>query len=424
MFVNLYQLKKKVGWILAVAVLLLTLAATGTALAQINNSKTAPATEKKGKVPQDGVSKTAINKDRQIKAPVVIKEKTLNAEMIKLRKEFKIIPESKLYFIPKLERLSQEQREHLDKLSFPKLPADVRVDKSNIPRGVSCLGKGFNVHTGGYADEQSLHVAYILDIDALIEDGHIGKKPAFGEYYRYMAADNVSRYMKHLANIVGLQGVYKFFKGAIPWSSSQQNEPGRTFASISDNMTLYKVFINPAVDLRYYLTESYKRDLRDAVQRNSYQSLFQKYGTHVLLSAMMGGAFEYYVTTDSRYDLTQSGAQAQVEAGFNATFANANIWIGPRGGMDRMDPAFKNSRQETSALKPPLQGKTYQQWFSGLLENVAFIDYQEYNGAGTLTFIYEVSKGATIFENGRPTFTCDNVNNYVTAYQTYASGFH
>lgn len=349
-----------------------------------------------------------------------------NAEITALRKNLKIPVELKDHFIPPVDAITTAQQDAAAKAAFQPLPSTERVMRNNIPVGVSYLGKGYNVHIAEYAEAKDLTTSYILDIDALIDDGHIGITKIPESYYRYESGESVSKFAESTANSIGVSGSYGFFKGSVnvAWNSSQQGEYGRSFASIAYKEMLYKLYINPAVDLHYYLTEAYKKDLKIAMESGNYQNLINKYGTHVLLTAIMGGKIDYYVSTDYRFEESRSDYQVNVEASFNAGFASAGVKVG--SGSTSANSEFSSSKSEKKVTKPNFaNGWSYVQWYNTLTNNAALIDFQDESTTGStgLKLLYEISKGATIFDDsGKATFIFTSNANYQTAYKNYANG--
>ena len=443
-------LKKKAGWVLSVAVLMLMLVPAGTTFAQqsvppkadvketskkftvpqdqVSKKGDVKETSKKGMVLQESKSKTTM--DRKIRATVIRNAKS-NDAIIALRKNitilYKPLPRGNdVSFIPPTPSRSPAQQEAEVRASFPKIPSDERVvrnEKKEVPAGVEYLGKGYNVHIGRYAEADDL-LAYVLDINALVDDGHVGRTRIPSSYDRYTSEENVSKYSQSTANSVGIEGSYGFFKGSvdIAWSKEQQREYGRSFASIMYKEKLYKLYINPAVDLRYYLTEDYKSALKYAAEKDFYEEIFRVYGTHVLLVGVMGGTLDYYVTTDYRYDLTQSSAQVNVEASFNSGFASAGVKVGT--GNTAMTSDYQSSRDEKRITKPNFPHDwSYSKWFNFVERNAALIDFQDEitTGTGSFKILYQAALGATIFDtNGQTIFTYNDNTKYKRAYENLA----
>ena len=331
------------------------------------------------------------------------------------------------------------QQEADEKASFPKINEIFRVhidEEGKVPSGVELLGRGYNVHEGSYADANSVLDRPILDIIALINDGHVAIDGSGNyDYDRREYGESVSKYSENTATSVGLSGNYGFFKASVntAWSSSQQSEYGRSFASISKKLVQYKVYINPDVDLRYYLTEAYKSDLKSAMDGKkpngkpySYANLITDYGTHVLCYAIMGGSVDYYTSTDYSYNLSSSSSKTDVEAGYNSLVVSVNLKIGTKSS--NMSSSYNKSKVETLIRRPTIAGAgTDDKWLEKLPKNAVLIDFQAKSTSGDLSLkpIYTVSKNATIWEGENHDvlkFRYTNNSKFIEAYNNYANG--
>ena len=153
---------------------------------------------------------------------------------------------------------------------------------------------------------------------------------------------------------------------------------------VNRDRTLYKVYINPDVDLRYYLTETYKNDLKKAANGDSYKNLINMYGTHVLCCAVMGGTADYNVTTDYSYNLIEEKSKNDVVVGFNMYFGGAKLNI--ETSKTETSSEYRRSVIEKATLRPSESttgGKD--KWVANLNEKTAtMIDFQDDANAGSV----------------------------------------
>ena len=394
------KMKIRKTWLMIAAASVMLTLFTGTVLTQENKNKRIPTPTTKEAQKGETSKDTALEKSAAKRTTASLTKVTPRSETAALLKQITAV-ETRNKFLSNLEGLTPAQRDAAAKASFKPLPSAVRVQNSNIPLGVGLLGKGYNALAGKYADAESANFPYILDLDALIEDGHVGKDLIPESYYRYEAEESVSAWSQAVAVKAGLDGSYLSFKGSVDtaWSNKEQSEYGRSFASIGWKAKLHRVYINPEVDLSYYLTETYRNNLKIATEggtkdgkKYTLADIIAQYGTHVLRSVIMGGKIDYYSSTDYSFNKSESDYDVQVKAGFDVLIASADIDVGVKGSQ--MSSEYKKSHSEHYTSKPPYApNSSYSAWLNKLSKDATLIDFEDctINIHCSIRPLYEVS---------------------------------
>ena len=290
----------------------------------------------------------------------------------------------------------------------PKALPDAVYDK-NI-RGVLYLGKGYDVMTGGFcdADNVSMKERYILDVEKLLKDGQIGRIWVDKSSSDYFASDEITTYSQARATKVGVSGSYACFKAGVEasFSNSMYSEYGRTYSTLVYRSPMYKLYINPDVDLSQYMADGFYKDAKavadvpnitkdQAIQK--YSTFFPKYGTHVVRSVIIGGRLEHNVTSTYQYNLTESSSRVSVEASFNALVASANINVETSGSQSSSE--YKKYTQSktlgTPAFYPTINEQNVRDWYNRMLREPGLCDFE----SNSLERLVKILNAAKLFPN-------------------------
>lgn len=242
-------------------------------------------------------------------------------------------------------------------------------------RGLGFLGKGVNVITDKYADDIGQY--YILDSKKLLNDGRIYMQENDNSSSRFVSGQDAWTYSESLAVSVNVSGKYLCFGGSVKtkFNSQHLKEKNRSFATLMYRASKYDLFIDDvSINLRDYLSDSFKKD----IETLDAKSLFERYGTHVLRSIIMGGRIEYDITTDSSYQSSSSNLEVDVKASFNAVFASANI--GVNVNQSEASTSFKEHSEINIQALPTygsavLDPKNFDKWYDAMLQNPGICDY-------------------------------------------------
>ena len=279
--------------------------------------------------------------------------------------------------------------------SIPRIPiGEIKVPTATKPSpltnaiytketGTDYLGRGYDVVIGGFADAEYFSELSVLDINKLLKDGQIGKMDIDNSKGSYFSGETVHKYAQSRATSVNVKANYMLFKAGVnnAFSSSQFSEGGHSYSSIVYRAPLYALYINPALeDFTEYFTDEFKKTIRDAFDHKlPYGKFLQLYGTHMVRSVIMGGRIEHNVSTDYKYNKSESQRRTDVHASFNALFASASISVSD--GKTQMSESFQSNHEEKTIASPAygfptLDGARFDAWFNNMRKEPGLCDFR------------------------------------------------
>jgi hypothetical protein len=255
---------------------------------------------------------------------------------------------------------------------------DVTSDKNLA--GVSFLGQGYDVITGQYANTGSVNDAYgpILDTDKLLKAGLILKEANSVGYYNFASGESAQSYSEQMATSVGLSGSYLFFGGSVKanFSSDSLSQTNSSFATLSYDASLYNLYIDHNANWQDYLAPDFAKAINDpTVDPNT---IFERYGTDVLLSEVMGGRLDYNASANSTYTMQQHDMQADMEASFNAMFASAGISASisqSTASSNFQQTASTNIKSYPVYTAGTVNAADFKDWADSMLSNPTLCDF-------------------------------------------------
>jgi hypothetical protein len=259
----------------------------------------------------------------------------------------------------------------------PVVLKDVQTDKNQA--GVSYLGHGYDVITGNYADAASVKDYSILDTDKLLQDGKILKMPLSQTGSHYAEGESAQSYSQQLATSVGLSGGYLYFSGSVKanFSSDSLTQSNSSFATLSYYTSFYDLYIDQQhTTLADYLDPAFAAAINDP--NIDPDVIFDRYGTHVLLSERMGGRLDYSASANSSYTQQNNDMQADMDASFNAMFASANVSVST--SKSTASSSYTQNSSTTINAYPAYGSGSFDPtafaaWFQSMQSNPALCDF-------------------------------------------------
>ena len=189
---------------------------------------------------------------------------------------------------------------------------------------LSFLGHGYDVFDN-YASARYVKEGRILDTEKLLGDGKIFRHNLSESDYKEVTSSNARSYATSVATSVKLSGSYLYFSGSVKanFSSSHLEQANHFFSTIFYKISLYSLYIDPAVKLSDYV----RKDAQDILETRDAKWIFENYGTHLLRSLQAGGRFDYNTSVDKKYVKDESSFSTSVKASFNAVFASAGASV-------------------------------------------------------------------------------------------------
>lgn len=189
--------------------------------------------------------------------------------------------------------------------------------------GAAYLGRGYNAF-GEFAAAGALK-------GRLIGFENYRKEKAGGQEYKVpadvevlhqnenkfglLSGPTIEEYQARRAAAIGLSADYPFFSGSVTanFQEIHYRTPDYFFVNVSNEVNLWKVSLpyDPGL-LRAKLTEEARADLAGMAS----QELFGKYGTHLLVSAAIGGRADYFVAVEKNEATNQLDMEVAAKASF------------------------------------------------------------------------------------------------------------
>jgi hypothetical protein len=261
----------------------------------------------------------------------------------------------------------------------PKVLEDVTSDKNLA--GVSYLGHGYDVITAKYADSGSVKHYSILDTDRLLQDGLILQMPNSQSGSTFASGESAQAYSQQLATSVGVSGSYLFFSGSVKanFSSASLSQSNSSFATLSYDASLYDLYIDQQhAKMSDYLDPAFAKAINDPTV--DPDTIFDQYGTHVLLSEQMGGRLDYNASANSSYTQQSHDMQADMDASFNALYASANVSVSTSQST-ASSSYTQNSSTNINAYPAygsgSLDPAAFAAWFQNMQTNPTLCDFSQ-----------------------------------------------
>jgi len=202
---------------------------------------------------------------------------------------------------------------------------DNEPEPVNLPGlpGVNYLGRGYNAF-GEFAAAGELKSA-MINFDQYRKE-KVGEKeykvPEDADVqflgsneFNSISGQTIGEYQDKRITSAGLSAGYPFFSGSVTanFQAIHYRTLNYSFVNVSNTVNLWKVSLPyDAALLRPMLTEEAKANLAGMAP----QDLFSKYGTHLLVSATIGGRADYFVAVEKNEATSQLDLAAAAEASF------------------------------------------------------------------------------------------------------------
>lgn len=249
---------------------------------------------------------------------------------------------------------------------------------SDKETGFSLLGKGYNIITGSYADPESVKQDKpFLDMERLLKDHRILKMPTNLSKFKYVDGQSMYSYSDSVATSIGISGGYLCFSGSASasFSSSSMTQSNHSYATLRYRASTYGLCIDDNhFKLTDYLDPVFAKDLNTMEP----EALFEKYGTHMLRSVIMGGRLDYNVEANSQYTKEQHDFSYDVQASFSTGFASASADFSQ--SRSQASESFWSNTKRNINSQPLYNGSqvdanNFKQWSSWIINNPSLCDF-------------------------------------------------
>jgi len=270
----------------------------------------------------------------------------------------------------------------------PTGPTGSSTPTMQLPNTVKAvIGYGYDI-TSHYASSPDIKSA-ILDLNKLLEAQRVNEDPnlRYGEFETITGKD-INEYMKSIAVKVSYSANASLvkvasFSGEIGANFSDQRTSKSVYAFTTSTSRIVKGAYNVSdkTGLDGFFTQAFTSDL----ETMNAEQLIKKYGTHVMLGAVLGARADYHLSVQKKEqdNITNLGAYAKARA--EATYKGVTAGA---GSSDEVDLKYKQYfYTETTETKTKVYGgkseygqfindkQEYDKWIESIAGNEIWIDY-------------------------------------------------
>ena len=240
-------------------------------------------------------------------------------------------------------------------------------------RGFEWLGYGYKGYEY-YADTRSV-VGNNSIFD--MKNGKANYETIAHSEEHWTTGESKSKYYNKLFSNLELGGTYEMFSAGVTanFDKSLLMNYEYDFGSKTRVAQLYRLTVPDDAPL----DETFSRELNSM----DPDKLFNKYGTHVLRSFIVGGRFEYWSYSEKNCQEESFNFKAALDAGFDKVFKAK----GGGGSESNQEEKHVINRGQYSNWGGDVVEGTYQQWFAGIKETNAVIAAFE---KGSLVPLYDL----------------------------------
>jgi len=265
--------------------------------------------------------------------------------------------------------------------------SEVTVNKFIPDTVAAIMGHGYNI-TGRYAHSGDIK-SPVLDLDKLLAAQKVKKDPnmVIGEFDTITGKD-INEYMRgttaKVSNSISasLQEVASFSEEVkINFESAKIERGEYAFATSRSRVVKEAYYIADKTGMDAFFTQGFINDLGTM----SADKLIEKYGTHVMLGAMLGGRVDYHLSAKKREKGSITGLGAYTQARAKAKYEDFTGEIVRDAGISstfERNFSTEDIYWKTSVLggKPEYgqnihNKQDYDKWIDSIEGNEVWVDY-------------------------------------------------
>ncbi len=257
----------------------------------------------------------------------------------------------------------------------------------------SYLGYGYDVINDPYMDVKKIAVSYpILDMDKIENINLMMQKVNNGAVDESYGSTMEEFYNDYSASVNVYGKVGKFFSGGLKteFSGSNSEKNYWYFYKLSYFFDSFYIHITNTVDdLRNYLSETFAYDLVNL----PIEQVFDRYGTHLIKEAAMGGRVEKSVTYSSESNTDKTAMNAAVNTHIKAFGAsiNAEASASANETLSMAQVEYKSKITQLGGKAISLVGDVnYDKWASSFDESLEYATLSGIVSENSLVGIWEL----------------------------------
>ncbi len=257
----------------------------------------------------------------------------------------------------------------------------------------SYLGYGYDVINDPYMASRHINTSYpILDFNKIDNLSLLMEKVNNGDYEEFNQKSMEEFYQKYATSINVYGKVGKCFSGGLKldFSGSQSKKTYFHFYKLNYYYDAFYISITNTVEqLQDYLSESFKNDL----QTMPVEELFNRYGTHLIKEASMGGRIEKNITYTSNSTLSEAEIEAAVNAHIKAigTSINAEVSTSVSQGLEQAGVTCTTKVSQLGGKAINLSGEVnYEKWAESFDNSLEYASLCGVKNENSLVGIWEL----------------------------------
>ncbi len=257
----------------------------------------------------------------------------------------------------------------------------------------SYLGYGYDVINDPYMDVKKIAVSYpILDMNKIENINLMMQKVNSGSVDESFGSTMEEFYNDYSASVNVYGNVGKFFSGGLKtdFSGSNSEKNYWYFYKLSYYFDSFYIHITNTVDdLRNYLSETFAYDLINL----PIEQVFDRYGTHLIKEAAMGGRVEKSVTysSESNTDKTAMNAAVNMHISAFGSSINAEASTSANEKLSKEQIEYKQKITQLGGKAISLVGEVnYDKWASSFDESLEYATLSGIVSENSLVGIWEL----------------------------------
>jgi len=271
--------------------------------------------------------------------------------------------------------------------TFPQTPSEPPVHIWVPDTAKAVIGHGYDIN-GHFAYSPDIKSA-VLDLDKLQDEQRVKEDPnlRYGEF-ETITGKNINEYTSSIiANLsysvnASLKKVASFFEEIGANFSKERTGKGEfTFTTSTSRIVKGAYYIKDESNLEAFFTQSFKDDLRTMKP----DQLIEKYGTHVMLGAVMGARVDYNLSARRKEENNIANLGAYAKAKAEATYKGVTAGTDYSASLEAMFKQYYYiATLETKTrvfggkveYGQYIQNKSdYDNWIESIEGNEIWIDY-------------------------------------------------
>lgn len=205
----------------------------------------------------------------------------------------------------------------------------------------------------------------------------------------YVEGSNTTEFLQELDLKIKMDGKYSFYSAEVDFGFHQSKQVSNEYyyTLLSSIAKGYRIALpdNDTLKSKIGLTSAFEMSLNDNDNSpEAIDDLFNKYGTHFLGEAVLGGKNSYYATVEKSKIDESITVESTVKASYNNLFTSGSVSVNQEFYSDSSVSSTYSETgietvggNETLAVAMYQDNDAYYSWLDSILQEPALIDFTE-----------------------------------------------